>query len=73
MDDLTTRDLTPPETQYRIRNVLGYYFILWENFALKPSWTASQQAARKLSTEEADFILLKMEQQGIKAKKVKVK
>ena len=71
-DNLTTRDLEPPAPKFIIRTSLGFYFLLWEDFAAGPDMTASRQAARQLDGDEADFVLEKLTRRGIKAQKVKV-
>lgn len=70
-DDLTTHELTPQK--YIIKTSFGLFFMQWQDFALSPEMTVTESEARRFTAQEADFVLKKMKERGIKVRKVEVK
>jgi hypothetical protein len=71
MTDLTTHDLTQPK--YIIKTSFGLFFLQWRDFGLSPEMTVTEALARRFSSKEADFVLKKMRERGVKVEKIEVK
>jgi pentatricopeptide repeat protein len=71
MTDLATHDLSRPK--YIIKTRFGLFFLQWRDFDLSPEMTVTEALARRFSSEEADFVLKKMRERGIKVDKFEVK
>jgi hypothetical protein len=73
MTDLTTQPLTEaPKIQYIIKTNFGLFFLQWQDFNTQPEMTVTESEARRLSKDEADFVLKKMRDLGIKVEKFEV-